>query len=167
MGFEQGTRKRFMLRTTREADTPILIALAEGTGVFKPIEIEALREVLEDYHATLANQGHRSLTCESAGEILGFIYFAPAAMTDRSWYIYWVAVGKQRQGQGLGGLMLAQAEREIRQSGGRLLLIETSSLPHYQPTRDFYRKHGFEQEAVVRDYYANGDDLVVFRKRLC
>jgi ribosomal protein S18 acetylase RimI-like enzyme len=64
-------------------------------------------------------------------------------------------------------LMLAQAEREIRQSGGRLLLIETSSLPHYQPTRDFYRKHGFEQEAVVRDYYANGDDLVVFRKRLC
>lgn len=50
--------------------------------------------------------------------------------------------------------------------GGRLLLIETSSLPHYEPTRRFYLKHGYERSCAIADYYADGDDLVVFRKRL-
>ena len=32
--------------------------------------------------------------------------------------------------------------------------------------RRFYLKHGYEQAAVVRDFYADGDDQVIFRKRL-
>jgi biopolymer transport protein ExbD len=38
-----------MIRPTDPADTPLLLQLAESTGVFKPIEIQALREVLDDY----------------------------------------------------------------------------------------------------------------------
>jgi ribosomal protein S18 acetylase RimI-like enzyme len=45
-------------------------------------------------------------------------------------------------------------------------LIETSSLPHYGLTRKFYLKHGYEQTAILKDYYADGDDMVVFRKRM-
>jgi hypothetical protein len=32
-------------------------------------------------------------------------------------------------------------------------------------TRRFYLKHGYEQVCVQPDYYADGDDMVVFRKR--
>jgi hypothetical protein len=46
------------------------------------------------------------------------------------------------------------------------MLIETSSLPRYEPTRRFYLKHGYEPAAVLRDFYADGDDPVVFGKRL-
>ena len=46
------------------------------------------------------------------------------------------------------------------------MLIETSSLPHYELTRRFYLKHHYDQEAILRDYYADGDDMVVFRKHL-
>ena len=53
---------------------------------------------------------------------------------------------------------------DIRQLNGRLLLIETSSLPHYELTRRFYLKHHYDQAAVLRDFYADGDDMVVFRK---
>ncbi len=56
-------------------------------------------------------------------------------------------------------------ENDVREARGRLLLIETSSLPHYEPTRRFYLKHGYETAAVLADYYADGDDMVVFRKR--
>ena len=35
-----------MIRPTVPADTPTLLTLTQGTGVFKPLEIEALREVL-------------------------------------------------------------------------------------------------------------------------
>jgi ribosomal protein S18 acetylase RimI-like enzyme len=153
-----------MIRATVPADTPALLELADRTGVFKPLEIEALREVLDDYHAANSGLGHRSVTFEQNGQILGFAYYAPAAMTDRTWYLYWIAVSKQTQAKGIGGKLLKHAEDDIRALGGRMLLIETSSLPHYELTRRFYLKHGYEQEAVLRDYYAEGDGMVVFRK---
>ena len=49
--------------------------------------------------------------------------------------------------------------------GGRVLFIETSSLGHYDLTRRFYLKHQYEQAATIPDYYADGDHMVVFRKR--
>jgi ribosomal protein S18 acetylase RimI-like enzyme len=155
-----------MIRPTVPADTPALVSLADQTGVFKPLEIEALREVLDDYHETMKGEGHISVTYEKDGQPIGFAYYAPAAMTDRTWYLYWIAVSKNTQARGVGGYLLRHAEQDIRKAGGRLLLIETSSLPHYELTRKFYLKHAYEQAAVLRDFYADGDDMVVFRKHL-
>jgi ribosomal protein S18 acetylase RimI-like enzyme len=155
-----------MIRPTVHDDTPALVALTEATGVFKPIEIEALVEVLNDYHETDHAHGHRCVTYEDKGTIVGYAYYAPAAMTDRTWYLYWIAVSKQTQAKGVGGKLLRHAEEDIRRHQGRILLIETSSLPHYDLTRRFYLKHGYELHATLRDYYADGDDMVVFRKRI-
>ena len=154
-----------MIRPTLPSDHHALLSLARDTGVFKPLEIEALEEVLLDFHATNHAHGHRSVTFEQGGDILGFAYYAPAAMTDRTWYLYWIAVTKQTQARGIGGELLKFAEDEIRRHNGRILLIETSSLGHYALTRKFYLKHHYEQVAAVPDYYADGDDMVVFRKR--
>ncbi|HZU39180.1 MAG TPA: GNAT family N-acetyltransferase [Gemmataceae bacterium] len=155
-----------MIRPTTPADTPALLALTEGTGVFKPHEIEALNEVLSDYHASAHEAGHVAVTAEKNGQILGYAYYAPAAMTDRTWYLYWIAVTKQTQAKGIGSTLLRHAENDIRKRNGRVLFIETSSLPHYEPTRRFYLKHGYEMTGQLRDYYADGDDMVVFRKRM-
>jgi ribosomal protein S18 acetylase RimI-like enzyme len=155
-----------MIRPTTAADTPHLLKLTEGTGVFKPHEIDALNEVLSDYHATNHAQGHVAVTYERDGQVLGYAYYAPAAMTDRTWYLYWIAVTRSTQARGIGGTLLRHAENDIRHRGGRVLFIETSSLPHYEPTRKFYLKHGYETAATLGDYYSDGDDMVVFRKRI-
>ena len=122
--------------------------------------------MLDDYHAGNQEAGHRSVTDEQDGRTIGFAYYAPAAMTDRTWYLYWIAVAKTIQARGIGGALLRHAEDDIRRLRGRLLLIETSSLPHYELTRRFYLKHGYEQAATLKDYYSDGDDMVVFRKPL-
>jgi ribosomal protein S18 acetylase RimI-like enzyme len=155
-----------MIRSTIPADSPTLIELARATGVFKPHEMTALGEVLDDYHTTNHSLGHRAITFEQDGQILGFAYYAPAAMTDRSWYLYWIAVTKHTQSRGIGGKLLKHVEDDIRASNGRILFIETSSLPHYDLTRKFYLKHHYEQAAVLADFYANGDNLVVYSKPL-
>ncbi|MFL5244019.1 MAG: GNAT family N-acetyltransferase [Gemmataceae bacterium] len=155
-----------MIRPTTPDETPVLMALAQGTGVFKPFEIEALKEVLDDYHQHAQEMHHRAVTFEENGQTIGFAYYAPAAMTDRTWYLYWIAVSKQIQAKGVGSKLLKHAEDDILKQNGRLLLIETSSLPHYGLTRQFYLKHHYDQAAVIKDFYADGDDLVVFRKKL-
>jgi ribosomal protein S18 acetylase RimI-like enzyme len=87
-------------------------------------------------------------------------------MTDHTWYLYWIAVTKRTQARGIGGTLLKFAEDDIRQRHGRILLIETSSLAHYELTRRFYLKQQYQEVAVLPDYYADGDNMVVYRKRL-
>ncbi|HSQ57900.1 MAG TPA: N-acetyltransferase, partial [Gemmata sp.] len=65
-----------------------------------------------------------------------------------------------------GSKLLAFAEEEIRDRGGRLLLVETATLPKYEPTRRFYLKHGYTLAATIADFYADGDGMAVFAKRL-
>jgi ribosomal protein S18 acetylase RimI-like enzyme len=153
-----------MIRPTTPEDTPALLEIARGTGVFKPPEIVALEEVLDDYHAGNCDVGHRALTLERGGRPIGFAYYAPAAMTDRTWYLWWIAVDRTIQARGLGSELLLAAEDEIHREDGRMILIETSSLGHYEPTRQFYLRHGYNRVAAIPDYYADGDDLVVYRK---
>jgi GNAT superfamily N-acetyltransferase len=155
-----------MLRPTTPADTPGLLALTAGTGVFQDHEVETLEGVLDDFHREGAEYGHVGLTFEADGAAAGFVYFAPVAMTDRTWELWWIVVGKSRQGRGEGRWLLEQVERHVAQLGGRLLLIETSSTPHYAPTRRFYLKNGYLLAATIPDFYADGDDKCVYWKRL-
>lgn len=161
-----GTSREDQLRPSLPADSRALIALAEATGVFKPIEIQALGEVLADYHARERESGHRCATACLAGDPIGFVYWAPAPMTDRTWHLWWIAVRRDLHARGIGARLLALCEAEVRAAGGRLLLIETSSLPGYAPTHRFYQRHGYDAHSTVSDFYADGDDLLVFRKRL-
>lgn len=155
-----------MIRAVTPADTDAIVDLTAATGFFKPIELTALREVLDDFHATNHAEGHRAFAWEEGGRILGYVYHAPTPMTDRSWHLYWIAVDRSRQSKGVGGKLLAFVEQDIREHDGRLLLVETSTTPHYEPTRKFYLKYGYTLAAEVPDFYADGDGMAIFTKRL-
>jgi hypothetical protein len=57
-------------------------------------------------------------------------------------------------------------EAEVQARGGRLLLVETSSTPAYTSARQLYETSGYRCEAIIHDFYAPGDDLVIFSKDL-
>jgi ribosomal protein S18 acetylase RimI-like enzyme len=155
-----------MFRAIVPEDTPILLELTASTQFFRPMEIDTLKEVLDDYHSMNQELGHRAFLLEQGKEVLGYVYHAPSPMTERSWYIYWIAVKPNQQGKGLGKKLLEYAEVDARDLNGRVMFIETSSLPHYDATRQFYLKCGYDQVAQVPDFYADGDNMVIFRKRL-
>ena len=156
-----------MLRPTIPVDTPALLRLTAETGFFKPHEVNALQEVLDDYYEEAADdEGHLCYSAETTRGIDGFVYIAPAPMTLGSWHLWWIVVRKEAQGSGIGGEMLRFVEEEIRGRRGRVLFIETSSQPLYEPTRRFYAKYGYEKHAVLRGFYAADDDMVVFRRDL-
>jgi hypothetical protein len=45
-----------------------------------------------------------------------------------------------------------------------MVLVETSGTLAYAPARRLYESCGYRYEAVVHDFYAPGDDLIVFGK---
>jgi ribosomal protein S18 acetylase RimI-like enzyme len=155
-----------MHRPASPEDTPALVRMADETGFFRPIEIEALQEVLDDWHAANRADGHRCDVWLEGGEPIGFVYFAPAPMTDRTWQLWWIVVRTDQQGRGLGSAMLRHAEAEIREANGRVLFIETGSIEKYEPTRRFYLKHGYDLNAELKDFYMEGDSMIVFRKAM-
>lgn len=153
-----------MIREAAPADTPTLCDMADATGMFKPHEILTLREVLDDFHAD-EESADRCRVWDD-GVLRGFVYYAAEPMTLGTWSLWWIVVATSGQGRGLGGRMLRHVEDDIRSLGGRVLFVETSGLPTYEPTRRFYLKHAYDEEATLRDYYAPGDDQVVYRKAL-
>jgi ribosomal protein S18 acetylase RimI-like enzyme len=46
------------------------------------------------------------------------------------------------------------------------LIVDTSSLPEFESTRNFYRKNGYTEEARIREFWKAGDDKIIYRKSL-
>jgi ribosomal protein S18 acetylase RimI-like enzyme len=69
------------------------------------------------------------------------------------------------QRSGAGSALMSEVERHLNKRQARLVIIETSSREDYSPTRRFYHKHGYAEAARLRDFFAPGDDRVVFGKR--
>ncbi len=153
-----------MIRPAEPEDSPALIAMTDATAMFRPLEIEALDEVLRDYFREEIHKDHHCVIAEEDGNILGFAYYAPAEMTDRCWQLWWIVVRRDLQSKGIGGRLLRYVEQQVKHNLGRVLFIETGSMPHYEPTRRFYLKYDYELHAVLKDFYAEGDSMVVFRK---
>lgn len=97
---------------------------------------------------------------------LGFACVGHNALTDGVYDLYWIAVDPDVERRGVGRVLLRRAEGFARGRGGRMMLIETSSLPSYRRQRAFYRKMGYRRVARIRDFFAAGDDKLVLRKDL-
>jgi ribosomal protein S18 acetylase RimI-like enzyme len=154
------------IRSTMPDDASAIIELGVAAGMFPATETAMLEKVLKDYFDGNLGEGHKWVTDEEDGEIRGVAYYAPDLVGDRVWYIYMIAVQPHCQGKGRGTSLMQYVENKLRSNSQRLLLVETSGLPQYDRTRQFYAKCGYEQEARIRDFYGMGDDKIVFRKVL-
>ena len=87
-------------------------------------------------------------------------------MTQYAWDIYWLAVKSEFQGYGTGATLLKAAEGKIAQTGGRMVFIETSGKAQYDKTRRFYINNDYKEVCNITDFYAPGDDKVIYQKIL-
>jgi ribosomal protein S18 acetylase RimI-like enzyme len=97
--------------------------------------------------------------------LVGYACWGPTPATDRTWDLYWIAVDTSLQGAGIGTILLEEVERRLVGQHARMLIAETSSRSDYAPTRGFYQRRGYIEAARLRDFYAPGDDRIIFVKR--
>ena len=103
------------------------------------------------------------LTYEDEGGVFGFCYATPEQLADGTWNMLALGVLPEKQGQGIGKAIVHQLEDDLRSQGQRVLIAETSD---FADTREFYRNTGYTEEARIRDFWAAGDDKIVFWKAL-
>ncbi|MBC8098645.1 MAG: GNAT family N-acetyltransferase [Armatimonadetes bacterium] len=154
-----------MIRLITNRDSATVSAVAVSSGLFAPDEIGFLDKMMADYFGGNQADGHVCVIDEEL-EPLAVAYYEPALATDRTWYLTMIGVRRDYQGQGRGAALLGHVEHTLQSTGQRVLLVETSGLPEFARTRQFYSKCGYEEEARIRDYYAVGNDMVLFRKVL-
>ncbi len=156
-----------MIITAIKEDGPQIHAINAATSVFSQEEVETVDELWEEYQTQGAERsGYYFIVEKEGGDVLGYACYGPRALTDRTYDLYWIAVGPNARRGGVGRGLLAATEEAVRKPGGRLLIVETSGLPEYEPTRAFYLATGYTREATLKDFYSDGDDLVIFTKRL-
>ena len=109
---------------------------------------------------------HLWLVAQGRGKPVGFAYAEPERMTAGTFNLLAIAVHPSLQGGGIGKKLVRAVEDRLRGQGGRVLLVETSSLDDYAGTRAFYLGLSFSLEAQIRDFYAPGENKIVFLKHL-
>ena len=156
-----------MIRDVETQDAGTTIDAAEASGLFSPEEIPVLRAQLE---TSLAGSSDRAefwiADFDEDGRALGAAYCAEEKMTDRVWNLLFIGVRKERQREGVGARLLESVEKRLSSNSQRMLIIETTGGDEFEAARTFYGEHGYSQEGTVRDFYADGMDKIVFRKRL-
>ena len=147
-------------------DRAALFAILETIPEFSPSEVLVAKEVIDSYLKDPSGSGYTILVAELETGIAGYICYGPTPLTQGTWDIYWMATAPEKQGKGIGSSLITSAASRIKESGGRLAIIETSSRPEYEETKRFYLRHGYEVVARIPDFYAPEDDKLILRKRL-
>ncbi|NLS92637.1 MAG: GNAT family N-acetyltransferase [Planctomycetaceae bacterium] len=153
-------------QTATPADREHVRAIVESTGMFRPDEVDVAVELVDERLAKGEPSGYYFLFAEQQGRVVGYACYGPIACTVSSFDLFWIAVCQDQQGRGLGRRLLEESERLIARAGGTRIYIETSGRSDYLPTRRFYERCGYAVEATLADFYAPGDDRVIFGKVL-
>ena len=163
------------LGSLRPRDRERVAELLVSTAVFSRDEIDVALQLFDatvhDDHGSAGADDAQAPDYEFTGafdgeRLLGYACAGPTPATEGTFDLYWLAVDPTVQGKGIGTTLVRAVERELRDRGARMLLVETSSRPDYSNTRAFYARCGYTEAARIRDFYAPADDRIMLTTRL-
>ncbi len=155
------------IRKMISQDRDIIFDIIAKTNMFTQAEIDVAMELIDIFLTKKDQKDYIIYVAENKGkEVVGYVCYGPTPATEGTFDLYWIAVSPNMQGKGVGKELLSFTENNVLKQNGRLIIIETSSQPKYQPTQQFYIKNKYLIEARIKDFYRPGDDRLIFLKRL-
>jgi ribosomal protein S18 acetylase RimI-like enzyme len=163
--FSVGILKDNSAMNIRPTQLEDILALKDVLDSMELFPSEMLPDMVSDFLGD--DESHDVwLTCEMEGKAKGFCYAVTEKLTDGTWNMLALAVHPSMQGKGIGSAVVKHLETTLLERGQRVLIAETSGTQEFESTREFYRKNGFFEEARIRDFWAAGNDKIVFWKKL-
>lgn len=150
------------IRKVTQQDFEGLRNVVDSSGLFPS---EYLEEMISDYFGNPATQDIW-LTKVEDDKSLAVGYCAPEKFTEGTYNLYAIGVLQEHQGKGIGREMMQYLESFLKEQSARVLIVETSSDEQFNLTRKFYKDLGYDHEATIRDFWQEGEDKVIFWKKL-
>jgi ribosomal protein S18 acetylase RimI-like enzyme len=151
-----------IIRNTLKEDLNGLKEVLDSSELFPS---EYLDEMIANYLTDPASE-EIWFTCLQDNVIVGLGYCVPEKLTDRTYNLLAIGVMKDLQGKGIGRRMMTYIEDLLRGLDKRILIVETSSDPNFEQTHLFYEKLNYSKEAVIRDFWQDREDKIVYLKKL-
>jgi ribosomal protein S18 acetylase RimI-like enzyme len=157
-----------MVREARVGDRAGIEEAIRSDGTFKADEIAVALELVDKGIAGDPDYLLRVVLDDGQDDapVRGYLCFGRTPMTKATWDLYWVVVHQVARGRGLAAGLVNAMEEEIRTRGGGHVRVETSVSDGYGSARGLYEKLGYPLVATFPDFYAPGDDLLVYYKRV-
>jgi GNAT superfamily N-acetyltransferase len=153
-------------QTVAGHDAAWVRGVVERARVFSAAEVDVAVELVQERLAKGPESGYHFVFAECAGQAIGYTCYGPIPATVERYDLYWIVVEPSWGNAGVGRRLLQETERLVRAQGGRRIYAETSSRDDYAPARAFYERRGFHREAVMEDFYADGDSKIIYAKPL-
>jgi len=154
-----------MIRPMEPRDKEPVLGLIRATNMFTAAEIAVAEELVDIYLGKSGQNDYRVVVIENdQKDAVGYMTWGPTPVAEDAYDIYWMAVSPAEQGRGRGKALVGWLEDEVRRRAGRMIIIETSSQPKYNGTRQFYIDLDYKEVARVPDFYRAGDDRVIYAK---
>lgn len=158
------------LRRLTSADRPRIDALLSKVEAFTDDERDVALELVDLTIARPDSDDYRFLLAapdgDEGGPLLGYVCYGRTPMTCSTYDLYWVATAPEHARQGVAKSLVNAMEREIAREGGGLVRVETGSREGHGAAVRFYDALGFVRSALIEDFYAPGDHLLIFTQRV-
>ena len=155
------------IRPITKQDRQPVLEVIHSTGMFTKEEEQVATEVIDICLTKSGQQDYVIVVIENEqGAIAGYLCYGFKPMAEGVVDLYWLAIHPGKHRQGYGKALIQWVEKTVQEKKGRLILIETSSRDKYAPTRHFYQRLGYIENARIREFYRPGDDLLIYGKHL-
>ena len=101
------------------------------------------------------------VACEPEDRVLGFII---GYTSGRGGTVYTLDVHPAHRKKGIGSKLVRAMEEELQAQGARAIRLEAAL--ENPEARELYRKAGYRERELVRNYYGRGKDAVRMWKAL-
>jgi ribosomal protein S18 acetylase RimI-like enzyme len=153
-------------------DRPRIQEMLTASAVFTPAEVQIALNVFDDGVRSSASPPPPAIDLSpychfgliDANQLVAYAAVGETPCTESTWHLYWICVHPHAHRRGHARRLLTHAESFIRSHRGTLLVIETSSRPHYAPARSLYQSLGYTQVGQISNFYRSDDDCLLYAK---
>ena len=85
---------------------------------------------------------------------------------DRVYSAVWLYVHKDYRRKGIGSKLWSSIEKALINKGARKCYLDVGNERDQPEAIAFHKRQGFELEGVMKDYWKDGEDMMIFGKRL-
>ncbi|HBW87015.1 MAG TPA: hypothetical protein DEF82_09840 [Crocinitomicaceae bacterium] len=150
------------VKAVKEKDINKLKEVIDSCGLFPSMYLDPM---ISDY---LNNPSSSELwyAYHANEEVAGFIYCVPEKFTFGTYNLLAIGVSANHQRKGIAKKMLSFIEKDLKTRNARMLIIETSSDSAQQGARFLYDKLGYTKEAIIRGFWNEKEDKIIYLKKL-